>query len=147
MRKLLLLFAVWMASVGVQAQEVSVEFFTPRIVHVVKGQPTKSLVVTAKPEQAAAVQKGNSWSSSELTVKLDPATKCLTFLTAKGRVLLREKSCDISQVKQVFALDKDEAVYGLGTIQNGKLNRRGEHKRMEQSNLEDFQNVLQSVKG
>ena len=147
MRKLLLLFAVWMASVGVQAQEVSVEFFTPRIVHVVKGQPTKSLVVTAKPEQAAAVQKGNSWSSSELTVKLDPATKCLTFLTAKGRVLLREKSCDISQVKQVFTLDKDEAVYGLGTIQNGKLNRRGEHKRMEQSNLEDFQNVLQSVKG
>ena len=147
MRKLLLLFAVWMASVGVQAQEVSVEFFTPRIVHVVKGQPTKSLVVTAKPEQAAAVQKGNSWSSSELTVKLDPATKCLTFLTAKGRVLLREKSCDVSQVKQVFALDKDEAVYGLGTIQNGKLNRRGEHKRMEQSNLEDFQNVLQSVKG
>ena len=147
MRKLLLLFAVWMASVGVQAQEVSVEFFTPRIVHVVKGQPTKSLVVTAKPEQAAAVQKGNSWSSSELTVKLDPATKCLTFLTAKGRVLLREKSCDVSQVKQVFALDKDEAVYGLGTIQNGKLNRRGEHKRMEQSNLEDFQNVLQSIKG
>jgi alpha-D-xyloside xylohydrolase len=44
-------------------------------------------------------------------------------------------------------LDKDEAIYGLGTIQNGKMNRRGEKKRMEQSNLEDFQNVLQSIKG
>ena len=138
---------VLFASVGVQAQEVNVEFLSPGIVHVVKGKPTKSLVVTAKPERAAVVQKGNSWSSSELTVRLDPATKCLTFLTAKGRVLLREKGCDVSQVKQVFALDKDEAIYGLGTIQNGKMNRRGEHKRMEQSNLEDFQNVLQSIKG
>ena len=138
---------VLFASVGVQAQEVNVEFLSPGIVHVVKGKPTKSLVVTAKPERAAVVQKGNSWSSSELTVRLDPATKCLTFLTAKGRVLLREKGCDVSQVRQTFTLDKDEAIYGLGTIQNGKMNRRGEHKRMEQSNLEDFQNVLQSIKG
>ena len=147
MRKALWLFAVWFVSVCGQAQEVSVEFLTPRIVHVVKGQPTKSLVVTAKPESGAAVQKGNSWSSSELTVRLDPATKCLTFLTVKGRVLLREKGCDVSQVRQTFTLDKDEAIYGLGTIQNGKMNRRGESKRMEQSNLEDFQNVLQSIKG
>ena len=147
MRKALWLFAVWFVSVCGQAQEVSVEFLTPRIVHVVKGQPTKSLVVTAKPESVAAVQKGNSWSSSELMVRLDPATKCLTFLTVKGRVLLREKGCDVSQVRQTFTLDKDEAIYGLGTIQNGKMNRRGESKRMEQSNLEDFQNVLQSIKG
>ena len=147
MRKALWLFAVWFVSVCGQAQEVSVEFLTPGIVHVVKGQPTKSLVVTAKPESGAAVQKGNSWSSSELTVRLDPATKCLTFLTVKGRVLLREKGCDVSQVRQTFTLDKDEAIYGLGTIQNGKMNRRGESKRMEQSNLEDFQNVLQSIKG
>ena len=147
MRKALWLFAVWFVSVCGQAQEVSVEFLTPRIVHVVKGQPTKSLVVTAKPESGVAVQKGNSWSSSELMVRLDPATKCLTFLTAKGRVLLREKGCDASQVRQTFTLDKDEAIYGLGTIQNGKMNRRGESKRMEQSNLEDFQNVLQSIKG
>ena len=147
MRKALWLFAVWFVSVCGQAQEVSVEFLTPGIVHVVKGQPTKSLVVTAKPESVAAVQKGNSWSSSELMVRLDPATKCLTFLTVKGRVLLREKGCDVSQVRQTFTLDKDEAIYGLGTIQNGKMNRRGESKRMEQSNLEDFQNVLQSIKG
>ena len=62
-------------------------------------------------------------------------------------MLLREKGCDVSQVRQTFTLDKDEAIYGLGTIQNGKMNRRGESKRMEQSNLEDFQNVLQSIKG
>ncbi|MCR5139417.1 MAG: DUF5110 domain-containing protein, partial [Bacteroidaceae bacterium] len=53
----------------------------------------------------------------------------------------------VSEARQTFVLDKDEAIYGLGTIQNGKMNRRGERKRMEQSNLEDFQNVLQSIKG
>ena len=138
----------------VYAQDVKVEFFTPTIVHIVKGQPTKTLVVTAKPENVAVTQKGNTWTSSELTVKLNPETKSLTFMTSKGKVLLREqgwslirKNIDEFEVSQTFQLDKDEAIYGLGTIQNGKMNRRGEKKRMEQSNLEDFQNVLQSIKG
>ena len=128
------------------AQEVKVEFVTPTIVHITKGTPTKSLVVTAKPEDVAVSQSGTTLKSSELTVKQD-AKGNLTFLTAKGKVLLCEKSCDVSEAKQTFTLDKDEAIYGLGTIQNGKMNRRGEKKRMEQSNLEDFQNVLQSIKG
>ena len=136
---LLLTTAAW-------AQEMKVEFMTPSIVHIVKGEPTKSLVVIAKPEQVDVKQKGNTWSSSALTVKQD-AQGNLTFLTAKGKVVLREKECDVIQSRQTFTLDKDEAIYGLGTIQNGKMNRRGETKRMEQSNLEDFQNVLQSIKG
>ena len=129
-----------------QAQDVKIEFITPSIVHVVKGQPTKTLVVTAKPQDVAVTKKGNTTSSKELTVKQD-AKGNLTFLTAKGKVLLKEKECDVLEARQTFTLDKDEAIYGLGTIQNGKMNRRGEKKRMEQSNLEDFQNVLQSIKG
>ena len=144
---LLLTTAAW-------AQEMKVEFMTPSIVHVVKGEPTKSLVVIAKPEQVKVTQKGNTWKSSELTVKLEPETQTLVFMTSKGKVLLKEKGIsmvrkknDEFEVSQSFFLDKDEAIYGLGTIQNGKMNRRGEKKRMEQSNLEDFQNVLQSIKG
>ena len=128
------------------AQDVNIEFYTPNIVHVVKGKPTKTLVITAKPENVTTVRKGNTWMSSELTVKQD-VNGSLTFLTATGKVLLREKNSDVMKARQTFLLDKDEPIYGLGTIQNGKMNRRGEHKRMEQSNLEDFQNVLQSVKG
>ena len=147
MKKRVVLFIVALLAVVVgRAQEVSVEFFTPSIVHVVKGKPTKSLVVIAKPENVPCRTGKGEWKSSELTVRLDKQGR-LTFLTAKGRVLLREQHCDVSQVQQVFTLDKDEAIYGLGTIQNGKMNRRGEKKRMEQSNLEDFQNVLQSIKG
>ena len=136
------------------AQDVKIEFYTPTIVHVVKGQPTTSLVVTAKPGDVAVTHKGNTWSSSDLTVKLDPGMMSLTFMTKKGTVLLKEEGCSLIrqnsgdfEVSQTFSLDKDEAIYGLGTFQNGKMNRRGERKRMEQSNLEDFQNVLQSIKG
>lgn len=112
------------------AQKVTVEFMTSSIVHVVKGEATPSLVVVAQPEQVDVRQKGNTWSSSTLTVKQD-AQGNLTFLTAKGKVLLREKNCDVAETRQTFTLDKDEAIYGLGTIQNGKMNRRGETKRME----------------
>jgi len=163
MMKKLFLMSAFLAVAGLVAAQnekvgagdtpVSVTFFTPSIVHIVKGQPTKSLVVTAKPENVAVNSKGGTYTSSELTVKVDNQG-FVTFLTAKGKVLLREngwsltrKTIDEWQVSQTFKLDKDEAIYGLGTIQNGKMNRRGEKKRMEQSNLEDFQNVLQSIKG
>ena len=145
------------------AQRVKIEFFTPRVVHIVKSQTDdyagkKSLVVTANKQDVALQQRGGTISSGELSVKLDERTGCVTFMTPKGNVLLREKSHSFEpiasgnnagkwKVCQTFTLDKDEAIYGLGTIQNGKMNRRGEHKRMEQSNLEDFQNVLQSIKG
>ena len=140
-----------LAPIAMWAQGVKIEFFTPSVVHVVKyqGQAVnpESKVIIAKPQEVALTQKGNTTSSQELSVKLDEKTGCLTFMTAKGQVLLREKKHSFSPLNQTFTLDKGEAIYGLGTIQNGKMNRRGEHKRMEQSNLEDFQSVIQSIKG
>ena len=155
MKRLLFVLIALLSGSLVWSQEVEIDFFTPGIVHVVKspnGKRPKSLVVTAAPEQVPVKRSGNTWKSKELTVKLNPTTKCLTFLTASGKVLLQEAACAIEtgvgkSVRQVFRLDKEEAIYGLGTIQNGKMNRRGEHKRMEQSNLEDFQSVIQSIKG
>ena len=150
--------------VQVGENQVKVEFYTPSIVHVVKAptghQYTKeSLVVIAKPDEGMAItQKGNSVSSGTLTVKVDAKTGAITFADGRGRVLLREKGVTFEpvavnphagayKVTQSFTLDKDEAIYGLGSIQNGKMNRRGTHIMMEQSNLQDFQNVLQSIKG
>ena len=85
------LFSLAIMAIGLaqaHAQDVKIEFITPSIVHVVKGQPTKTLVITAKPEQVNVIKKGNTTSSKELTVKQD-AQGNLTFLTAKGKVLLR----------------------------------------------------------
>ena len=139
--------------------KVQIEFYTPSIARVLKTpvgteSHKKSLVVIAKPEDMQVSTSSSSVSSKELTIRVNPITGALTFLTAKGKVLLREKDNGQPatdnrrhQARQTFTLEKDEAIYGLGTIQNGKMNRRGEHKRMEQSNLEDFQNVLQSIKG
>ena len=128
MKRLIISLMTASFAVVALAQDVKVEFLTPSIVHIVKGQPTKTLVITAKPENVAVSRSGSTWKSSELTVKQDNQGN-LTFMTAKGKVLLKEKDCDVAEVRQTFVLDKDEAVYGLGTIQNGKMNRRGEKKR------------------
>ena len=142
---------------------VTLEFFTPSIVRVVKSPightyEKHGLVVIARPDDVRITRKGHTVSSDVLTVSLDAKIGALTFM-AKGKTLLREKgACQFEprttgpdsgayRITQCFQLDKDEAIYGLGTFQNGKINRRGEHKLMEQSNLEDFQNVLQSIKG
>ena len=166
----MVLFGIAMAAMaqGTMQQQVGntsvkVEFFTPSIVRVTKlpvghNFTAKSLVVTAKPESVKTTRHGNSLSSELLTVTIDAKNGSISFATAKGKTLLKEKNSGFEErregndagtfrVTQTFTLDKDEAIYGLGTIQNGKMNRRGEHKRMEQSNLEDFQNVLQSIKG
>ena len=72
MRKLLFAGAWLTACLTAVAQEnVKIEFFTPSIVHVVKGTPTKTLVVTAKPDDVTVKQNGKTWQSSELTVKQD----------------------------------------------------------------------------
>lgn len=145
-----------------------VSFYTPEIVRVVKcpgetiTQKRNSLVVTLAPQTDIdiSVKEAASkvvMSSEKLSVMIDKRTGQLQFMS-KGKNLLKEKSSAFEQrtkgldagayrVTQSFVLDKDEAIYGLGTIQDGKLNRRGIHQKMEQSNLEDFQNVLQSIKG
>ena len=126
MKRYLFLFAACLTTIAALAQpEVKIEFFTPSIVHIVKGQPTKSLVITAKPEQVEVIHQGNTWKSSELTVKYDPDMMSFTFCTAKGRVLLREQGW--STIRQ--------------NLEDFKVSQTF------QSNLEDFQNVLQSVKG
>ena len=135
-----------------------VTFMSPKIVRVEHGtaldkQASKSLVVTMQPEADVKVSVKDKASdvtltSSALTVVINKENGQVQFL-AKGQNLLKEKATRLSpRLAQTYVLDKDEPVYGLGTLQDGKLNRRGTEKRMmEQSNLEDFQYVIQSIKG
>ncbi|MBQ1698447.1 MAG: DUF4968 domain-containing protein, partial [Bacteroidales bacterium] len=142
---------------------IYVEFYTDEIVRVTKFpagrevQP-QSLVVTAKPQDVKVTAKSNSVQSAKLTVKFNPQTFALSFYDSKGKLLLAEKNFQLEdrpgaverntyKLTQSFLLQKDETIYGLGTIQDGNLNRRNAHILMEQSNLQDFQNVVQSIKG
>ena len=103
---------------------VSVEFYTPQTVRVVKAPigheyRKQSLVVIAKPDEDVRVTRsGNTVSSDVLSVKIDPGTGALTF-SAKGKTLLREKGAATFEprtegpdagkfrVTQTFQLDTD----------------------------------------
>ena len=148
------------------AQEVT--FFTPRTVRVVKNAPDTSketglsLVVTAKPQSVKVSTKKEgsvtTYTTSELVVKVENAMNRVTFLDTKGNVLMQEGENAFTainegpdkgryKVKQTFAIEQDEPIYGLGLLQNEKMSQRGEHRLMVQSNLEDYSNFWQSIKG
>lgn len=141
-----------------------VEFYTPSTVRIVKDNgksvEKKSLVVTASPDKVKVSETKNGsatvYKSSALTVTVQDGK--VTFADNKGNVLMTEGNATFSpitngpdkdayKVKQTFSLDADEAVYGVGMLQNGKMSQRGENRRMEQSNLEDFAHFYQSIKG
>lgn len=133
-------------------------FLSPSIVRVEHAIATdkneeKSLVVTMKPMADLKISVKDSGTkttaaSRQMTLVVDKQTGQVEFLS-KGRVLLKEKSTTLSpRLAQTYTLDEDEPIYGLGTLQDGRMNRRGtERHMMEQSNLEDFQYVIQSIKG
>lgn len=153
------------STLAMRAQKI--EFFTPSIVRVVKTADgkeleKKSLTVTATPEKVAVtVRKTDGktvYRTKALTVTVTDATRKVEFSTPDGTLLMAEGDCRFTpitegidkgsyKVRQNFALDKDEPIYGLGMMQNQKMNLRGEHRKMQQSNLEDFTHFFQSVKG
>ena len=146
------------------AQAQTVEFYTPNTVRIVKenGQKVEktSLVVIASPQKVKVkqTQQGTAtiYKSSALTVTVDNGK--VSFADSKGNLLTREVNSaftpitkgpdqDAFRVRQTFSVEADEGIYGVGLLQNGKMSQRGENRRMEQSNLEDFAHFYQSIKG
>ena len=155
------------AVVTAQGVQCSATFLTPNIVHITKmpagtHRRDESLVVVLGQEEGVKLSERDdgqtlSLRSNALTVNIDKTTGRITFATEEG-TLLAEKQHSLTarttgtdagayEVGQVWQLDDDEAIYGLGILQDGKMNRRDTHRYMIQSNTEDYQNVLQSVKG
>lgn len=97
--------------------------------------------------------------SHQLTVHLNEETGQITFASSDGKSLLQEQNkgarfddfndagTKTFSVYQSFTLEKDEAIYGLGQLQNGKMSQRNQTKRLIQDNLEDVIPFFQSVKG
>ena len=161
-----LLLALFILGARSENKPVSVEtrqgitrltFFSPTILRIEHqatqaDQGQKSLVVTMQPQDIdVKVRKASGQttaSSSALKAIIDHKTGIVT-VQAGGRTMLREKSCRLQPRPTItYTLDGDEPIYGLGAMQDGKLNRRGTERRlMEQSNQEDFQYVIQSLKG
>lgn len=145
----------------------TVEFFTPNTVRILRdrgegnqGMMQKSLVVTAQPQKVnvKVSKSGNATVYSTSALKVTVADGKVTFHDAQGNLLMQEGETAFTEitsgpdkgayrVKQTFSLDQDEELYGVGLLQNGKMSQRGENRRMEQSNLEDYAHFYQSIKG
>ena len=163
-KRLALLCLLFMA-LGIHwtnAQEIT--FFTPRTVHIVKAKENaheqSSVVVTAQPEKVkvrkTTTDGTTTYSTSALTVKVEAGK--VSFYDNQGNLLTAEGSSVFTpitegpdkgayRVKQSFSVEADEGIYGIGLLQNGKMSQRGENRRMEQSNLEDYAHIYQSIKG
>ena len=168
--KHLMTWALLLGVTTMHAQEIT--FYTPNTVRVVKkpkellsnqltNNDKQSLVVIANPENVKVkkTQKGSAtvYASSSLTVTVDNGK--VSFADNKGRLIAKEGNDwgfkpitqgpdkGASIVRQSFAVDADEGIYGVGLLQNGKMSQRGENRRMEQSNLEDYAHFFQSIKG
>jgi alpha-D-xyloside xylohydrolase len=147
---------------------VEIQFYGPSTVRIIKwpeGKPFKkeSLSVIKTPEKTAFKIKESggeiSLKSENLQVVLNLNTGKITYSTAKGVVLLSEKEKGVSftdfndagtktySVFQSFLLDKDEAIYGLGEQQQGKMVQRNVKLNMIQGNTDDYIPFFISVKG
>ena len=165
MKRLPLVFILLLlAAPGALAQDaVSVRFYTPEIVRIVKGgaAPAESFAVTALPQEVAvkktASRTGTTYATSALKVTVD-RDGAVCFFTPKGKLLLREGAWSLEErksgvdrgtltVRQTFLPEADEAFYGLGILQDGKLNLRGKTRYMVQDNTEDYVSIVQSVRG
>ena len=151
----------------INSVDVELQFYTPSIVRILKSpngwkytKESLSVIETPQKVKTAVTQEGNivSLKSSEMGVALNLESGVVSFFNAKGEPLLSENGkpefTDFNDagtktftVKQTFLLDKDEPLYGLGILQNGKMSQRNQTKRLVQGNVEDVVPFVQSVKG
>ena len=145
-------------------------FYSPSIVRVVKypvAQQTmperESLSVILEPQKVkfSCKEQGDEvvLRTAKVLVRVNKADGTLRFLTRDGNELLAEQGAPSFslyeqgadkgdyRIRQTFTLDKDEAIYGLGQLQTGKMSQRDQTKYLIQSNLEDVVTFFQSVKG
>ena len=148
--------------------QIEIEFFSPSIVRVIKWPAgtsfsKESLSVTKTPQSTPfrVTQQGDELSlrSNQLLVRLNTSNGQVSFYTSNGKALLREiansaEFVDFDDagvkaftVSQSFALDDDEAVYGLGFQQQGRMIQRNLRMNMIQNNTETFIPFLHSIKG
>ncbi len=136
---------------------VEVTFYTPSIVRIYKApdlnfSPKQSLSVTMQPQQVKVTRSKEKldknisvdvYKTDKLTVTVLGGT--VMFKDNKGNTLLAERTSD--KLRQTFNIDKDEPIYGLGILQEGRMDMRGTNRRMIQGNTDDYCNIIQSIKG
>jgi alpha-D-xyloside xylohydrolase len=146
---------------------VELQFYSSSIVRVIKYPEGKtfekqSLSVVQTPQKIAfkVKQQGDELllKSEKLQVSLNLKTGKVAFVN-QAIPLLTEKESGSTftdfddagvrtySISQSFVLDKDEAIYGLGQQQQGKMSKRNLKLNMVQGNTDDYIPFFLSVKG
>lgn len=149
-------------------QDVSIEFYSPSIVRVVKAAKgssvkKKSYSVIMTPEvfenfKTTNTVDGISLASDRITVNVNSTTGEITFANSKGETLLKDTRTMLTprtdeankgkyKVAQTFILDKDEAVYGLGQLRDTYMNQRGRKVELWNNNTHIYIPYFTSEKG
>jgi alpha-D-xyloside xylohydrolase len=147
--------------------EIEIQFFTPSTIRILKWPEgksftKKSLSVTKIPEKTDFIirHSGNilTMKSSNMFVTLDLKSGKISFASLSSQ-LMSEKGGGLSftdfddagvktyTVYQAYQLDKDDAIYGLGQQQHGKMIQRNIKLNMIQGNTDDYIPFFLSVKG
>lgn len=148
--------------------EIEVQFFSPEIVRILKypagnAVEKRSFAVVMQPEPCrfALKEAEGRWllTGDALQLEIAQADGRVRFLTPEGGLLLAEKEAGTvftpecyagertSRVRQAFRLDGDEALYGLGQHQTGRMNQRGQRLLLSQINMEIAIPFFLSLKG
>jgi len=152
----------------VQSMQVEIQFYSPTIVRVLKSPAgiaveKVSLSVIKSPEKTDLKISDDgkivTLVSTSIQVFYDLATGKVSYSDLKGNILLTEKdygtqftpSMDVLKpsyiARQAFMLEPNEAIYGLGQQQNGKLNQRNQRVVLQNENIKICIPFIQSIKG
>lgn len=150
------------------SMKIEAKFYSPSIVRIIKSPEgssftKESLSVIKAPQKVSftTTQKGNllTLKSAGLIVEINMQTGDIHFFNTAGKSLLQEKANSSSftpfndagnktfTINQAFVLDQDEAIYGLGQQQSGRMIQRNLTLNMVQGNTSDYVPFFQSVKG
>ena len=132
----------------VAQQNVTIEFYSPSIVRILKSDAglgalvqKKSYSVILKPQQLKDVQIQENGDvvnvkSKFICVELNQQTGEIRFLSKDGKLLLTDTKTRLEarkdeankgkyRIEQDFRLADDEAIYGLGQLRDVYMNQRG----------------------
>ena len=147
---------------------IEIQFYSPSIVRIVKWPEGKSfskeslsVIMTPQKTDLGLKQKGDELiaRSKTIAVSLNLRNGTISFMTAGSGLLLSESEAgagftgfndagtETYSAYQAFVLDKNDAIYGLGGQQDGKMIRRNVTLNMIQGNTDDYIPFFVSVKG
>ncbi|MBN9300185.1 TIM-barrel domain-containing protein, partial [Dysgonomonas mossii] len=147
--------------------DIELRFYTQSCVRILKSsqnhQYKKESLSVIDNNRAVNIEKRQKGDililkTPSMHVTLDLISGQMFFYNTQNKLLLKEKGKPVFtdfddagektfSVSQKFALEKDESIYGLGQLQNGKMKQRNLTKYLIQGNVENVVTFFQSNKG